>query len=832
MLILIHAELFFWGKIKNETQCMPTLHGNNDLTQLVKGTVVILIVWSTMLSLSLYWNLQRETNRILQLAEVEAKANLSKDLAFRRWATKMGGLYVKVSSDSQPSPFMKHIKERDVITESGQKLTLYNPAIILRLLMETQEQLYGIKARITGEQFLNPANAPDDWEKKSLKIITRTLQDYSEVTELNGQPVLRYMQPMIMQEGCLKCHAWTNIKVGDLRGATDVAIPLAPYFNLEQQSRNALLMSHGGIWILGLGFIVFFAVRRVSYLKERQYHQNTLIKLKSAVEQSASGVIITDLKGKIEYVNPRFLEINGFSKEEVVGKTPSVIKSNQNPPEIYEQMWSNLKAGIEWRGEIKNRTKIGEIYWCSETISPIKNSQDEITHYLAVIEDISERKSAEATIQRLAFYDPLTELPNRRLLSERLQQAIVTSQREHSSIALLYLDLDRFKTINDTLGHLAGDQLLQESAKRFLDCLRESDTLARLGGDEFAILMPAPVHQEELSKVANRLLNCMQTPFQLGKQEVIVTTSIGISIYPTDTTDIQTLFSNADVAMYHAKGRGKNTYQFFSDGLNKAASERLLLEIGLRKALDNGQLYIEYQPKLDLSSNQIYGMEALLRWHHPEMGFIPPDKFIPLAEEIREIDKIGHWVLQQVCIQNKKWHNQGFKLIASVNISPLQFQAEDLRSRIDNILRDTDLAPEYLELEITESALMEEPDHTRQILEGLSTLGLSLSIDDFGTGYSSLSYLKQFPVNTLKIDRSFVNDIVIDEDDRAIASSVIALAKTMKLEVIAEGVEDLEQQSLLKELGCHHIQGYYLSRPLGTEKFIQFVTEKAQQVDI
>jgi len=799
------------------------MHENKEIQQLVKGTLFIFLTWSTMMGISLFWNLQRESTRILQLAEVEAKANLSKDLAFRRWATKMGGLYVKVTPDSQPSPFMSHIEERDTITKSGQQLTLYNPAIILRLLMETQKQLYGIQARITGEQILNPANSPDEWERKGLKIVAKTLTDYSEVTELNGQPVLRYMQPMIMQEGCLKCHAWTNIKVGDLRGATDVAIPLTPYYKLEQESRSVLFASHSGIWLLGIAFIGFFAYRRNGYLKERHFHQDTLRKLKSAVEQSASGVIITDTKGTIEYANQRFLTINGFEKNEVIGKNPNIVKSNQNEPSLYQKMWDDLNSGKDWRGEIKNRTKSGEVYWCSETISPIKNSNDEITHYVAVLEDISERKIAEATIQQLAFYDPLTELPNRRLLSERLQQAIISSQREKSCVALLYLDLDRFKTINDTLGHLAGDQLLQISSKRFLTCLRESDTLARLGGDEFAILMPAPVHHEELSKVAQRLLDCMQKPFQLNQQEVIVTTSIGISIYPSDTKDVQVLFSNADVAMYHAKSQGKNTYQFFSDGLNKAAAERLTLEIGLRKSLERNQLYIQYQPKFDLNSGHIYGMEALLRWQHPELGFIPPDKFIPLAEEIREIDKIGHWVLVEVCKQNKKWFDEGIQLIASVNISPLQFQTDDLQSRIQKILDDTGLSPKFLELEITESALMDEPEHTRKILAGLSAIGLSLSIDDFGTGYSSLSYLKQFPVNTLKIDRSFVNDIVIDEDDRAIATSVIALAKTMKLEVIAEGVETLEQQNLLKELGCHHIQGYYLSRPLDVDKFDAFV---------
>ncbi len=794
-----------------------------ELFRLYRRVSAFLLLWTVLIGIALYWEIRQNDERAIQLADTEAKTHLQRDLAFRRWATKLGGLYVPVSAENQPSPFMGMVPERDVQTPSGRLLTLYNPATVLRLLMETQADLYGIKARITGLQYLNPGNAPDPWEKKALAVVAGTLKDYSEVTDHEGKPVVRRMQPMIMEPGCLKCHGWTGIPVGGLRGATDVAVPLEPYFEMQRRANREQIASHGGVWLLGVLFIGFTGIRRRSALYESFAHEEMLRKLNLAVEQSASGIMITDRAGSIEYANQRMVEIGGYAAAELMGQNPRVFKSGETDPTLYAAMWQALNAGNEWRGEFKNRKKSGEIYWCMETISPVKDREGDTTHFVAVIEDISDRKYAEDTIRRLALYDPLTELPNRRLLAERLQQAQVRSQRDGSSFALLYLDLDRFKTVNDTLGHGVGDHLLKSAALRFQRCLRETDTLARLGGDEFAILAEELRHDTDVAILVERLLASMGEAFDIAGHRLFVSTSIGISLFPADTDDVDTLLRNADVAMYDAKANGKNTFRFFDGALDKAASERLALETGMREALDNGELFLEYQPKQDIASGRIFGMEALLRWRHPQLGLIGPDKFIPLAEEIREIERIGTWVLRTACAQTAQWRRNGLALTVSVNLSPFQFQRGDLDQVVAAVLRDTGLPAEALELEITESALMDDPERSRALMAAICAHGPAFSIDDFGTGYSSLSHLKLFPVSTLKIDRSFVRDIADDENDRSIAAAIVALARSMNLSVIAEGVETAEQSQLLAALGCGAIQGYLLSRPLAAEAFEAFL---------
>jgi diguanylate cyclase (GGDEF)-like protein/PAS domain S-box-containing protein len=797
------------------------------LAGIYRRMALIALLWTLLVGAALFWDVRQNDGRAIQLAETEAKTHLQKDLAFRRWATKHGGLYIPVTAEDQPSPLMAMIPERDVTTPSGRQLTLYNPATILRLLMETQSELYGIKARITGTKYLNPVNAPDEWETKALGIIARTLDDYSEVTTFDGKPAVRRMQPMIMEEGCMKCHAWTGIKVGELRGATDVAIPLGPYFVMQRQANQEQALTHGGVWLLGIGFIAFTGLRRRTILRETFAHEELLRKLILAVEQSASGIMITDKGGVIEYANQRLIEIGGYTSSELMGQNPRIFKSGETDPTIYASMWSTLHLGQEWRGEFKNRKKSGEVFWCMESISPVKDEEGDTTHFVAVIEDVSDRKYAEDTIRRLALYDPLTELPNRRLLSERLQQAQMRSQRDGASFALLYLDLDRFKTVNDTLGHGVGDHLLKSAALRFQSCLRDTDTLARLGGDEFAILAEEIMQDEDVVTLVERLLASMVAAFDIAGHHLFISTSIGISVFPTDTGDTETLLRNADVAMYDAKANGKNTFRFFNPALDKMATERLTLETGLREALDRGELFLEYQPKQDTASGRIFGMEALLRWRHPQLGLIGPNKFIPLAEEIREIDRIGSWVVRTACEQTLAWRNEGLDLTVSVNLSPLQFLRGNLDETIMAVLKASGLPAEALELEITESALMDNPDQARAVMMSIRTQGPTFSIDDFGTGYSSLSHLKLFPISTLKIDRSFVRDITQDENDRSIAAAVIALGRSMNLKVIAEGVETAEQQQLLTELGCHSIQGYYLARPLSPQAFGEFVRAHA-----
>jgi len=790
---------------------------------IVRMTVLAAVLWTVVVVLSLGWGIDQAERQALQLAEVEAKSNLKRDLAFRRWATSQGGIYVRVTERTQPNPYLAHIPDRDVAMPDGGLLTLYNPATMLREIKKAQTELYGTLARITGEEYLNPINAPDEWEKKALSIIKQTREDYSEVTSIDGRPYLRRIQPMMMEEGCMKCHAPTGIPVGEMRGATDIAIPLEQYLAISRSTMFWLELTHAGIWLLGMGAIAFFSRRSTQHAEAVRIHQAVLNKFKQAVEQSASGVVITNAEGDIEYINRKFCEINGYTPDEVLGKNPRLLKSGETDATLYEDMWRSLAQGKEWRGEFKNRKKSGEVYWCLESISPIVDKAGEITHYVAVIEDISDRKFAEATIRQLALYDPLTELANRRLLRERLDQTVAWSSRAGKRVALLYLDIDRFKAVNDTLGHHTGDALLKAAARRFGLCLRASDTLARLGGDEFAVVLGDIERDEDAATVAEKLLDAAREPFFIEGRELYVTASIGISMYPSDTDSIDMLLRNADVAMYHAKACGKNRHQFFGEGLAIQVSDRWDIENSLRRAAERGELFLEYQPKMDFRSGCIYGVEALLRWNHPTIGRISPDRFIPIAEETGEIEHIGEWVLHTACAQAEQWRKKGHALCISVNLSAVQLRQRNLHERIEAALRRTGLPPTALELEITESAIMDDPDQAVATMQRLCALGVSIAIDDFGTGYSSLSQLKRFPVSVLKIDRAFIRDITQDPDDMAIAKAVIALAKTMHLSVIAEGAESAEQMTLLREMECDSVQGYFVSPPIPPAEFDAFL---------
>ncbi len=786
-------------------------------------TVLAAVLWSAAVVASLGWGIVQADRQALQLAEVEAKSNLKRDLAFRRWATSQGGIYVRVTERTRPNPYLADIPDRDVIMPGGGMLTLYNPATMLREIKNAQTELYGTLARITGEQYLNPINAPDEWEKKALSIIKQTGDDYSEVTSIDGRPYLRRIQPMMMEEGCMKCHAWTGIAIGELRGATDIAIPLGQYEAIANETRFWLASTHGSAWLLGIGAIGFISRRSRQHEEAVRSHQAVLNKFKQAVEQSASGVVITNAQGEIEYTNNKFCEINGYAPGEVLGKNPRLLKSGETDPALYDDMWKSLAQGKEWRGEFKNRKKSGEVYWCLETISPIVDKMGAVTHYVAVIEDISDRKFAEATIRQLALYDPLTELANRRLLRERLDQTVAWSSRAGKRVALLYLDIDRFKAVNDTLGHHIGDALLKAVARRLCLGLRASDTLARLGGDEFAVVLGDIDGNADAETVAEKLLEAVREPFIIEEKELYVTASIGISVYPTDTDSIDTLFRNADVAMYHAKACGKNRCQFFGEGLAIQVASRWDIENSLRRVAERGELFLEYQPKMDFRSGRIYGMEALVRWNHPGIGRIGPDRFIPVAEETGEIEHIGEWVLHTACAQAQAWRREGHDLCVSVNLSAVQLRQRSLRERIEAVLQRTGLPPTALELEITESAIMDDPDQAVATMQRLCTLGVRFAIDDFGTGYSSLSQLKRLPVSVLKIDRAFIRDITHDPDDMAIAQAVIALAKTMHLSVIAEGAETAEQMALLRSMECDSVQGYFLSPPVSPADFDVFL---------
>ncbi len=549
-----------------------------------------------------------------------------------------------------------------------------------------------------------------------------------------------------------------------------------------------------------------------------------------AMSSVANAVFITDGNGRIKWVNNAFATLSGYTAEEVCGKTARLFKSGKHDTSFYQQIWKTIRAGKAWRGEIVNRRKGGDLYTVNQTITPLLDAYGNVCHFVVIYEDITAKKEAEERILYLAHYDTLTNLPNRSLFLDHLKLEMAHAHRNDRMLAVLFLDLDRFKLINDTLGHVFGDQLLQSVAERLRGCIREGDTLSRLGGDEFTCIIPDIGHPQDAVLVAQKILNSMSCSFQIEGHEVHVTPSIGIAMYPSDATDADSLIKKADAAMYHAKEQGRNTFKFYMENININNLERLKLENDLRKALEKGELLVYYQPLIDQNTGHIFSMESLLRWQHPDMGTVYPAKFISIAEETGLIIPIGEWVLRTACTQTKRWHDTGFPALRiTVNLSARQFKQQNLVTMIKQVLQETGLDPHYLELELTEGIIMQNNMATLTTLRELKALGIHFSIDDFGTEYSSLSYLKRFPIDTLKIDRSFVHDITTNPDDAAIVTAIIAIAESLNLRVVAEGVENKEQAAFLCKLRCNNIQGYVYSHPLpavGMEELLRNINRK------
>ena len=557
-------------------------------------------------------------------------------------------------------------------------------------------------------------------------------------------------------------------------------------------------------------------------ITERRLAEEKLRLIAAVVASTRDGVVITNLEPRILTVNPAYTEVTGYSEAEIIGQNPRMLQSGRHDRAFYQALWASLLQTGHWQGELWNRRKSGELYPQWMTISTVRNHRGEPTHYVGVLTDISQIKHAEARVERLAHYDPLTELPNRLLAQSRLTHALEQAQRRCCRVGVLFIDLDRFKTVNDSLGHLIGDQLLQAIAQRLGERLRQQDTLARLGGDEFLIVLEDLQRPDEAAAVAQTLINLLKQPFILsGGQEIYVGASIGISLYPDDSQSVIELIQHADTTVYQAKSQGRNTYRFYTETLTRAAYERLDLESRLRRALERGEFLLHYQPLVAVEDGRMVGVEALVRWQPPGETLAPPMRFIPLAEETGLIVALGEWVLRTACAQAQAWRDAGWPpLLLAVNLSARQFQQPGLIEQVRAALTDTGLPAASLELEITESALMQGQE-AAATLTALKELGVRLAIDDFGTGYSSLAYLKRFPLDKLKIDQSFVRDIPHDSGDMEIAGAIIALARTLRLEVLAEGVETTAQLTFLREQGCDTCQGYLLSRPVPAAEFIR-----------
>ena len=532
-------------------------------------------------------------------------------------------------------------------------------------------------------------------------------------------------------------------------------------------------------------------------------------------DDSLNGVIITDARSRIVKVNRAVTRILGYEPEELIGKTPAAMKSDRHDAAFYAKLWRELRATGEWQGEIWDRRKDGEITPLWQSISAVRDARGEIINYIGVFYDLSDQKRAAAHIHHLAYYDALTDLPNRQSFSESCEQALKLARRNGTPLALLFLDLDRFKNVNDTLGHPVGDELLRGVARRLKRTLRQSDVVARLGGDEFIVLAQNISGPEDAGRIAEKIIAALSKPFSIDGHRMEIRASVGISCFPEDGAEAATLIKHADLALYKAKEEGRDQFRYFESSLMAKAREKLFLEAELRAAIHRGELYLNYQPQISLADGRLVGSEALARWRHAERGQIPPDKFIAIAEESGLIIPLGEWVLREACRQGESWRQAGLgPHRIAVNMSGLQLERADFVATVARILAETGLPPDWLELEITETYVMRQPEKSARALEGLRALGVALSIDDFGVGQSSLAYLKRLPVQSLKIDRSFVSDLPFGENEAAITRAIVALGHSLHLKVLAEGVETPAQAEFLRGIGCDQAQGYFYSRPV------------------
>ena len=576
------------------------------------------------------------------------------------------------------------------------------------------------------------------------------------------------------------------------------------------------------VFALFSAVLIFFARARLCDflgmspgLKRQRQDQERLRQAAVVFDCTREGVLVSDRRGVIVHVNRALVEITGYPVEEVLGRRPNMFKSGRHGPEFYQAIFKSLEESGEWHGEIWNRRKSGEIYPQWQTVRSITDDKGQVSHYVAVFSDISAIKNSQTELARLVHHDPLTDLPNRLLFTDRTEQTLASAQRHQTGCALLMIDLDHFKIINDSLGHNVGDLLLKAVAERLLSVFGKGFTVARLGGDEFAVLVDSCAQTSQAAGLAQQVLEVMKGPFDVDKHQLFISASVGISVFPSDALNAEQLLRNADSALFKAKSSGREGYALYTEELTAHAQYRVEVASDLRRALEQHELRVYYQPVHDLKSSRLIGVEALVRWEHPLRGLLSPGEFIPIAERTGLIAEIDAWVLEQACWQMVQWQAAGVELsFVAVNISSRLFARPELFSLVSTVLADTGMDAALLELEVTESAVMDNSQVALEQMHRLRALGLRLAIDDFGTGFSSLLRLKRLPVQKLKIDQGFVAGLPGDNDDVAIVRAVIALGQSMGLQVHAEGIEQVEQAQFLLDLNCNLGQGYWFGRPM------------------
>jgi len=634
--------------------------------------------------------------------------------------------------------------------------------------------------------------------------------------QLTSEPLLQPIHAALRQAGLNSAISAPLHTEGHLVGALTLFAADPDYFD---PAMHELVVEIASDISFALGNFEREKQRRLAEERLRQSEEANRL-TQRAVEASANGIMITAIEpggNLICYVNPAFEHITGYSSTEVLGRDPRFLRGSDHQQIGATIINAALKDGRDGKAMLRNYRKDGSLFWNELSIAPVLDANGLSTHYVGIINDVTERKSYEAQLERQNNQDALTGLASRNLLRDRTVQAIAYGTYHKRFVAMLFIDLDKFKRINDSLGHGSGDAMLRIIAERISTCVSKRDTLARLGGDEFVLLLPDMATSQDASLMANQVLKAIAQPIATDEREFDFSGSIGISVFPTDGNDYDTLLRNADAAMYKAKQSGGNAFRFYTGNMNVEAMRRLELETGLRQALGHSQLILHYQPLLNLCSGQVVGVEALLRWRGRDDVLVSPAEFIPVAEETGLILPIGEWVLQTACRQAQQWRQNGMDLCVSVNLSTRQFRDHKLPETVRRCLLDQQLPAHFLKLEITESSVMEDPEAATLILTELKALGIQISVDDFGTGYSSLAYLRRFPIDQIKIDRSFIVDMADNADAAAIVESIIALARKLRLQTVAEGVETEAQQAFIKQAGCDLLQGFLFSRPLPAE---------------